>query len=315
MTRRSRPGAALLAALALLVLIAVVSLEVSVTAGARRRATIAAIEHTSAAAIADAGIETARAVLDERLRMVAGIGAGSSPSTLDPWSRLDAIAIDESLDGLRYSVSLRDAGTALNLVRATQDQLQRLFIALRMDAGAAERLAAAIADFRDADELRRPRGAETSDYLRSDRAVLPGDVSLRSVASLRHVLGVSDGVHALVAPYLTEAGSGRVNINSAPRPVLLTLPGMTDETAALILRQRGSRPIGDLSELVPQLSAGSRERLLDASAELARAVVFATQEVLVTSAARDEAGQERARIDALIVRDGGARLAWRRVAP
>lgn len=315
-TGASPRGFALLSAIAMLVLVSIVALDLATATRARRRSVANSSEHTAAAAVAQAGIERAVADLTTRLFSVANAGARQT-STIDPWQSLEALAVtDAPLGAFRYSTTLRDAGTSLHLGRASEDQLRGLFSALRIDAARSDRLAQAIMDWRDPDDLRRARGAERADYLRLHRVLLPGDAALTSVASLRHVVGMTEPLYELIAPHLTVVGSGRINVGAADRPVLLTLPGMTEETVALIVRRRRERgSAGELALLASELSPGARQRLLEHVAELTRLTVPDTREVLVTSTARDATGTVRARIEAIVVREGGVRTVWRRVAP
>src|SRR5690606_8405821 len=131
----------------------------------------------------------------------------------------------------RFFVQARDAGSQLHLNVADEEELRRYFSALRMDYGKADRLAQAIMDWRDLDQSHRARGAERDDYLAAGSAVLPADGPFRRVSDLRFVMGMTSADYDLLSPHLTLFGSGRINLNSAPREVLLALPGVTEETA------------------------------------------------------------------------------------
>src|SRR6266487_274433 len=272
---RQERGFALLAALWLLVALSALSLEVSLLARERRLAAANTLEEMQARAAADAGLEHARA----RLAAAARSGA------LDPWRRPDSLLTEEvTLGDERYHVTLRDAGGALNLNRATDAELRRLFIALRVDAGQADRLAQVIMDWRDPDDLRRARGAERADYLGAGRGVLPRNGPFQSIEELGGVLSMTPEILEGVRPYLTLLGTGQVNLNAAPRPVLLALPGIGEEAAGVLLRHQGSRhPLHSLADLSLELSAGARAALeAETSALLAR-VTFETREVEAVS--------------------------------
>ena len=310
---RPRPGFALLAALALLTLTSVLALELSVTARARRLTAANAIEQAAARAAAQAGLE------DVRIRLLRSLIAGNQAGelVLDPWVTALALPIEPvRLGELRCDITVRDAGEFLHLNLATEEQLRKFLVALRVDAGRADRMAQAILDWRDGDDLHRTRGAERADYLRAGSAVLPENAPFPSVATLRHVAGIGDALYERVRPYLTVVGSGRVNLNTAGPAVLITLPGMSQESVDLVMRyrRRGQR-ITSVSALAQQLPVGARRRLTEDLPALMAASVLDTREVHVTSIAASLDGIERARAEALMVRDNGVAIAWRRISP
>ena len=302
--RRER-GFALIAALWLLVALSALALEVSLVARERRLAAANTIEGTQARAAAAAGLEHARA------RLAAMLERGA----LDPWRRVDSVfAGDLALGEARYRVTLRDAAVALNLNRATETELRRLLVALRVDAGQADGVAQSIMDWRDPDDLRRARGAEREDYLRDGAPLLPRNGPLQSLDELRYIKGMTPEILAQARPCLTLLGTGQVNLNAAPRPVLLALPGIGEEAAGVLLRHQGSRhPLHSLADLSLELSAGARAALeAETSALLAR-VTFETREVEAVSDGWADGSPVRVHAHGLLVRARDvAFLVWRR---
>jgi general secretion pathway protein K len=164
MSGPSRRGFALIAALALLVMISVVALELTVAARPRRLAVASSAERGAGLAAATAGVEHARALLLRLEPRPAGIPARALPRALDPWSPAVGLVIGPvNLGAFTYRVELRDAYARLHLNGASEDQLRRLLLALHIDSRRADRLAQAIADWRDPDEFRRANGAERED--------------------------------------------------------------------------------------------------------------------------------------------------------
>ena len=312
-----RRGFALLAALALLVTISVVALELGVTARPRRLALAGAAERVAATAAAAGGVEHALAVLT-RLEPIPLDRRVRDPARApDPWGVAHGMVLGPAAAGAYvYRAELRDPFATLHLNGASEDQLRRLLLALRVDARRADRLAQAIADWRDADALRRANGAEHDDYLRAGLPLLPDDGPFAAVGRLRFVLGMTDSLYRALAPYVTVMGDAGVNLNAAPRPVLLALPGMTEEAVAFVLGQRaaGAR-VTDLDRLAASLSPGARTELRLATPALRNIVGFETREIVVTSEAAQPGGGTRARIDALVSRDAGGRVIWRRASP
>jgi len=302
---RRRRGFALVASLWLLVALAALGLELSLQARNRRLAAANVVEGTQARAAATAGVEEARARLS-RLLQFSSAPALDPVTIMDPWRGLPAVMPETlSLGSARAHVTLTDANASLNLNRASEAELRRLFVTLRIDAGDADRIAQAIADWRDADDLARPRGAERELYRREGLDAEPANAAFRRVDELRAVRGVTDEYYARMRPFLTVAGTGMVNLNAAPGPVLLALDGMTEEaTWALRRAADAGRPIRSLQELQLALTAGARAAMQESLPALQSRAAFETREVEVTSDAWMDGTPVRARTTGLAVRAG-----------
>lgn len=314
---RVRRGFALFTALALLVLISAAAVELTAATKARRITVAAILDRAELDVAATAGVEHARAQLSQLTRVGAMQSLRDPTRVLDSWSAAEGMVLRSSIgDEMEYRVELHDAGARLNLNAATEDQLRLLFVALRVDARRANRLAEAIADWRDGDQLRRANGAERGDYVRDDRAVIPDDGPFASLAMLRFVMGMNDSVYRLVLPYVSTVGSGRVDLNLAPRPVLIGLPGMTEESVAVLLRYRQhGRRVTDLNRFADELSPSARLALRAAMQQLQTITVLEPREIHVASESWRRGTISRVRVDAIISRDDEGRVVWRRVSP
>ncbi|MEO7084572.1 MAG: helix-hairpin-helix domain-containing protein, partial [Gemmatimonadaceae bacterium] len=120
-------------------------------------------------------------------------------------------------------------------------------------------LAQSIMDWRDADSIPRPNGAERDAYIKAEKLALPANAPFRTVEELQDVMGMTPEIYQKAAPYLTVLGTGQVNVNTAPVPVLRALPGMTDATLNRILqlRSQGGR-INSINDLFPTQGAAGR---------------------------------------------------------
>lgn len=312
-----RSGFALMAALWLVVIIGVTGYELSVRSRSRRLAVANALERTTANAAAEGGLETARAALQNRLaHPLNGRTRSLTTATLDPWNDLSFVAHDTMRMGdERAMVLAYDAGTRVQLNRASEGDIRRLLAALRIDAGLADRLAQRIMDWRDADSFPRARGMERDDYLRAGARILPSNSDFTEVAELRDVDGVTSELYAQVSPLLTVYGTGQVNLNTASRPVLASLPGIGEEAIAIILRARESQiPLRSLDELLNRLSPGARQLIGDASAELSQRAAFESREIVVDATGWLDGSPVRSRARAVYVRGGDAFFTtWRQV--
>ncbi len=79
---------------------------------------------------------------------------------------------------------------------------------------------------------------------------------LYSIEELLQIPGITDEVYERLLPYVTCFTDRRININSAPREVLLTMDGITDTIASAIETYRKDRAFEDMADLknVPGIS-------------------------------------------------------------
>jgi general secretion pathway protein K len=311
--RECERGYVLVAALWLLVALSAVALEFSLRTHQRSLVAANLLEAGRARAAADAGIEMTYAKLALDLEN-SNRGGTSRASPADPWTGLEAASPDSQRIGDAQSVVvLRDIGASVNLNLASEQQLRALLAALRVDYGQADRLAQAIADWRDADDSHRPRGAERDDYLYRGSLALPTNAPFGAVEELHQVLGMTDEIYATCAPYLTTIGSGKINLNSAPGPVLLALPGVSERIVAVLLRARMSgRGFASLEEVAAELPDGPREALLENAPQLLPLVTFETRELLATAEGAVPGSPVRVRTRAVFARAGSSVfLVWK----
>lgn len=139
---------------------------------------------------------------------------------------------------LRYG--LIDEERKININKADLATLERLFkVALDFDEMDAQELAASIVDWRDSDsELSIPLGsAEDSDYRNLRYPYEAKDASFETLEEVKLVKGVNSQIFEKVKGYITIYGSGKVNINTASRHVLLAL-GLSESIVNRIISFR-----------------------------------------------------------------------------
>jgi type II secretory pathway component PulK len=146
--------------------------------------------------------------------------------------------------------SLQDPAGRLNLNTADREALVQLFKGVGIQQSLAESVI-----------VRRARG---------------------TLYDSKQVPGVDSALAARLAPYVTVRGTGVVNVNAAPREVLRTLPGMTEEGVVLLTSRRALRPLHNADELAGALSRSSRTVFLSSYAEFVRAAVFNPPQLIAT---------------------------------
>src|SRR5262249_18112798 len=176
----------------------------------------------------------------------------------DPWLDIDSLYSGTVyVDSTPVDVVTRDLGEKLNINQISETDIQTFFNFLLHDMSKATHLAQSIMDWRDADSIPRPSGAERDAYIKAGMLALPTNAPFRDVDDLRDVMGMTPEIYEQAAPYLTTRGSGLVNINTAPVPVLRALPGMTDQTLNYILMMRSQgRRIDDLGSVFTAQTRG-----------------------------------------------------------
>jgi general secretion pathway protein K len=188
-----------------------------------------------------------------------------------PWAFGDA----------QVEVSIVDESGKVDLNTADVPFLSQLFVVLGTDKQEADRLAAAIADWRDIDNLTQPQGgAEDPDYASAGLPYGAKDAPFDTIAEVEQVLGMTPQLYAKVAPLLTVySGQMRPDPNYAPAEVLQAL-GV--DAAPILARRKQTQPKpGDLDDSAllgggtGTYSIVSRARLRDGRQAVLKAVVRA----------------------------------------
>ena len=123
---------------------------------------------------------------------------------------------------LRYG--LTDQERRLNLNTAPGEVLQRFFESVGgLNEDEAVQMADAVQDWRDEDDKQRSHGAEGFYYRSLSESYDCKNASFENLEELLLIRGVTPGLYAALAPYLTVHGSGFLNLNTAARPVLAAL--------------------------------------------------------------------------------------------
>ncbi len=180
-------------------------------------------------------------------------------------------------DGHEVQVRIIDETGKVDLNQADVPLLSRLMQALGEPPDTGDALAAAIVDWRDADDLSQPvGGAEDDDYAAAGRPYGAKDAPFETIAELEQVLGMTPGLYARLAPFLTlYSGRGQPDATYAQGPVLVAM-GM-DATAWLA--QREAAGAAGALQLVGTgsgtYSIESRARLADGRETSLRTVVRA----------------------------------------
>lgn len=158
----------------------------------------------------------------------------------------------------RLSYRITDEDARLNLNRITPDVLHRLLSELGVERETRDVIVDSILDWRDANEEHRLNGAESDYYLGLPVPYRAKNGDFDAVEELLQVRGITPEIFygRPEAPglleYVTVAGTGAINVNTASPTVLRALGFAQAELELLI----AGRPYVELSVLSAQLRRG-----------------------------------------------------------
>lgn len=128
--------------------------------------------------------------------------------------------------GARMALSISDEAGRVNLNLANEALVAALLRGAGMAEDEAMRLADAIADYRDSDDLRRLHGAEAPEYEAAGLGKHPKNAPFAHLEELKAVLGVNRHVFEAVRPYVTlQSGLEGVDLRVAPSGLETRLTG------------------------------------------------------------------------------------------
>jgi general secretion pathway protein K len=223
--RRQR-GIALILALWLTVMLTVIASGFAFSMRSEALAARNMISLAQARAAADGAVE----------RTVFELSRTATPET---WKR-DGTPHTWKDGNVTLTASATDEAAKIDLNTANEVLLRSLFTNIGVaDPDLAAHIADAILDWRDADDLTRPNGAEEADYRAAGLKYKPANAPFETVTELARVMGVTPAIYARVADTLTvHSRQAGINPLTASRNVLLALPNATPEVVDAYLAQR-----------------------------------------------------------------------------
>lgn len=171
-----------------------------------------------------------------------------------------------------YDVDVQDESGKINVNMMGEEQLRALINAAGIPESDANIIMDSILDWKDADKIPRQNGAEDDYYQSLQPPYLAKNGPLSTVEELLLVRGVTpdyyyghrekttDGQIVErygLSRYLTVySNSNRINVNYAPLPVLLSIPGMPQDTAQRIYERRQVKPFRTIDEINKEVASG-----------------------------------------------------------
>ena len=224
-------GIALIMVLGLVIFMSIIALSFSDNQRLSAQVTTNALAAASAQAAADGAVN----------RMLFEV---SRPRSVDAQTALEQWKADGALhawveNGQQIAVSARNEAAKIDLNFAAEPLLKQMFISAGASDGDANAIVAAIKDWTDADNLKRPNGAEADDYRAAGKKVLPKNDFFIAIEELQNVMGVDPKLYSKVAPLLTvNSRSPGVDPQSATLAVLRVVPGLDAAQVEAWVEQR-----------------------------------------------------------------------------
>jgi general secretion pathway protein K len=259
--RRDGAGIALVLVLWVLALLTVMALGLTTAQRTESALTRNQLDAARFRALADAGInlvalELMRPALDP---------AEVEAEMADSWVP-DGQPRSLRFDGFELEVGLYNEASRLDLNAATREQLAALVQLAQGDEAVDEtlpdRIADAIVDWRDSDDLAQVNGAEDGDYEAAGLPYGARDGPFESVEELREVLGMTRELYQVLAPDLTVNNpSGRIDEQFASANLLAVTQGLTLDDAQQLIEQRRQPLLPDAAPAVPLSRGGPLYRI------------------------------------------------------
>jgi len=227
----------------------------------------------------------------------AGTGSGATRQTKPrgAFSALRALGLPTApvtieINGAEYVVRVEDALGGVDINRADEQRLIDYFRLVGLSRGTSVAIAQQIVDWRDADDFRRPHGAEREDYRRRDIRIR--NAPFETVDELRFLPSMTGEIYDLVRDDLCVGSDGRTYVG-ASHAALAAVPGISGSAVrAIEARQRAggvmsAAELGDLLGLAndaagPNLRTTPSDRLRVIVEPLARPGVRIVGEASVT---------------------------------
>ncbi|HXN16092.1 MAG TPA: hypothetical protein VN878_06925 [Usitatibacter sp.] len=243
---RGQEGVALILVIWVAVLLTVVASSFIVERRTETMMVVNSISRARAEGAADAGVQRA---IYEMYRI---------DNATDAWRR-DGTPYDWNFDGIAVRVELREESAKIDINTASDPLLRGLLLFAGLNEEEATKLLDAILDWRDADSLKRPNGAEEADYRAAGLSYRPANAPFQAIEELQLVLGMRPDIYRRIAPSITvHSRQVGVNVALASREVLLAIPGLTAGIVDQYLaRREEARALGQPIPSLPQASAFS----------------------------------------------------------
>ena len=218
-SQHGQRGIALIMVLGLVIFLSVIALSFSDSQRVATQVTSNALASANAQAAADGAVN----------RMVYELSRPRSADAqiaLSQW-KIDGVVHQWTENAAQIAVSAKSETAKIDVNFASEPLLKRVFTSVGSTDEEADAIVASIKDWTDADNLKRPNGAEADDYRAAGRKVLPANDFFTAIEELQNVLGITPKLYNAVAPLLTvQSRSPGIDPQTASLSVMSLVPGI-----------------------------------------------------------------------------------------
>ena len=223
---------------------------------------------------------------------------------------IDLGKITGSFDGGFWRVNIQDESGKININTVSEQQLGNLIRAINIEEPDVDILIDSILDWRDADSMARPNGAEDEYYQSLDTPYTAKNGRFDAIEELLLIRGMTrdyfygkperlqDGTveykYGLSRFFTVFSTRDQINVNYATLPVLLSIPGMTYEAARMIYERRLIQPFQSVAEVTREIPFPL------GAAVVSRLTTAQTGVFTLTAEAHEEGSRARRVISAVI---------------
>ncbi len=267
-------GVALILVLWIFIFLFVIAFEFSTSAREEATAAQRFSDETTGYYLALAGFESG---LYDFLNQQSGAGATAQPDA-NP-DLFDGEFREQSFPEGLARVRLVDEAGKININRVNEDTLRRVFLNLGVDPARTDVLVDSIMDWRDADDLHRPNGAENDYYQALPLPYTAKNGPLDTVEDLLWIRGMtSDLFYGYAAPngeaterservplrevFTVDSPIDRVNLRTASAEVIHALSGIPMDKCRRFVEERKKLSERTLADLLPLLGIGAADNVM-----------------------------------------------------
>jgi general secretion pathway protein K len=248
-------GIVLVMVMWVLTVLMVVILSFSTMAKTETTATLSYRDGVQIKFMAEAGIERGIMELLYRKSRGATTGAESLPEE-EQVLKVDGTYYSFPAKGGLLKIRLISEAGKVDINAAPEMMLKNLIANLGVKDKELDIIVDSIMDWKDADNFHRLNGAEDDYYQSLPNPYKAKNANFDTLGELLLVRGVtpdllygSGGKKGLIDFITVYSGSATVNINAAPREVIMAVPGMDDGIADAILSYRQAHEIKSIEEV------------------------------------------------------------------
>jgi general secretion pathway protein K len=217
--RKAQRGIALLVVLGLVIFLSLIALPFSESQRLSTQMTANALMVAKLQAAADGAVH-------RMLFELARPRAADATVALTQW-KANGMTRELSENGFQMTVSARNEAAKIDLNFAAEALLKSVFTSAGVADEDAVSIVAAVKDWTDADNLKRPNGAEADDYRAAGKKTVPSNDFFIAIEELQNVMGVTPQIFSAVAPFLTvHSRSAGVDPMTASSALLSMVPGL-----------------------------------------------------------------------------------------